>query len=261
MRVEPTGEAVVAGRAAPGARVRLVDQGRSLAEGTADAAGQFVLMPRLGVGPHELSIAVDGADKGSAQSVTVVVAADRAAPPLVALATPGEATRVLSGVETPKPGATPQVYVKTVEATPEGRLMVSGTGSPGAGLRLYIDDAPLAQATADAAGAWSVALDKELPPQSYRVRADEIGGDGSVVARSEVTFDWAGANASASAGGETPSAKATTVKVARGDSLWRISRTMFGAGRLYTQIYEANARQIRDRSRIYPGQVLVVPKG
>ena len=47
VRVEPTGEAVIAGRAAPGAHVRLLDQGQSIADGTADAAGQFVLMPVL----------------------------------------------------------------------------------------------------------------------------------------------------------------------------------------------------------------------
>ena len=66
--------------------------------------------------------------------------------------------------------------------------------------------------------------------------------------------------AAAVASATEPPAKGQTVKVARGDSLWRISRSMFGAGRLYTQIYEANAKQIRDRARIYPGQVLVVPK-
>jgi nucleoid-associated protein YgaU len=52
----------------------------------------------------------------------------------------------------------------------------------------------------------------------------------------------------------------TTATVVRGDSLWRISRKMLGRGIRYTQIYDANTTQIRDPRRIYPGQVLVVPK-
>ena len=51
-----------------------------------------------------------------------------------------------------------------------------------------------------------------------------------------------------------------TANVVRGDSLWRISRKMLGQGVRYTQIYEANNAQIRNPHRIYPGQVLVVPK-
>ncbi|HVV91977.1 MAG TPA: LysM peptidoglycan-binding domain-containing protein [Hyphomicrobiales bacterium] len=50
-----------------------------------------------------------------------------------------------------------------------------------------------------------------------------------------------------------------TVKVVRGDSLWRISRTIYGHGIRYTVIYAANQDQIRDPDLIYPGQVFVIP--
>ncbi|MDP4594005.1 MAG: LysM peptidoglycan-binding domain-containing protein [Beijerinckiaceae bacterium] len=53
----------------------------------------------------------------------------------------------------------------------------------------------------------------------------------------------------------------TTANVARGDSLWRISRKILGRGIRYTQIYEANTGQIRDPNKIWPGQVFVVPLG
>jgi nucleoid-associated protein YgaU len=52
----------------------------------------------------------------------------------------------------------------------------------------------------------------------------------------------------------------STATVSRGDSLWRISRLRFGKGMRYTVIYEANASQIRNPNRIYPGQVLVMPQ-
>ena len=54
-----------------------------------------------------------------------------------------------------------------------------------------------------------------------------------------------------------PEIQAVTVQ--RGDNLWRISRKMLGKGARYTQIYEANASQIRDPHRIWPGQIFVAP--
>jgi nucleoid-associated protein YgaU len=50
-----------------------------------------------------------------------------------------------------------------------------------------------------------------------------------------------------------------TVLVLRGDNLWRISRKVLGSGMRYTQIYEANATQIRDPRLIYPKQIFVMP--
>jgi len=54
-------------------------------------------------------------------------------------------------------------------------------------------------------------------------------------------------------------AQLDTAQVSRGDSLWRISRKIYGHGIRYTQIYEANTKQIRDPKLIYPGQILVLP--
>jgi len=50
-----------------------------------------------------------------------------------------------------------------------------------------------------------------------------------------------------------------TATVEKGNSLWRISRGTLGRGIRYTEIYAANAAQIRDPKLIYPGQVFVIP--
>jgi nucleoid-associated protein YgaU len=50
-----------------------------------------------------------------------------------------------------------------------------------------------------------------------------------------------------------------TALVSRGDSLWRISKRIYGQGVRYTVIYQANQIQIRNPSLIYPGQIFVVP--
>jgi nucleoid-associated protein YgaU len=50
------------------------------------------------------------------------------------------------------------------------------------------------------------------------------------------------------------------VIIRRGDSLWRISRRVYGRGVRYSTIYLANESQIEDPDRIWPGQVFKVPE-
>ena len=64
VNVDPSGEAVIAGRAAPNEKVELRDGGKTVAEATADASGQFVIIPpALAPGDHSLSLAAS-VDKG-----------------------------------------------------------------------------------------------------------------------------------------------------------------------------------------------------
>jgi nucleoid-associated protein YgaU len=51
-----------------------------------------------------------------------------------------------------------------------------------------------------------------------------------------------------------------TTRVVPGDSLWAISAHFYGNGLRYTQIYAANATQIRNPRLIYPGQIFVLPQ-
>lgn len=59
----------------------------------------------------------------------------------------------------------------------------------------------------------------------------------------------------------SPKLEATgaAVIIRRGDTLWRISRRVYGRGIRYTTLYTANQAQIADPDRIWPGQVFAVP--
>ncbi len=48
--------------------------------------------------------------------------------------------------------------------------------------------------------------------------------------------------------------------IRRGDTLWAIARRVYGRGALYPVIFAANRDQIRSPGRIYPGQVLTLPR-
>ncbi|MBZ9977737.1 LysM peptidoglycan-binding domain-containing protein [Mesorhizobium sp. BR-1-1-10] len=52
----------------------------------------------------------------------------------------------------------------------------------------------------------------------------------------------------------------SAVIIRRNDTLWRISRRVYGHGVRYSTIYLANQDQIRNPNRIWPGQVFKVPE-
>jgi nucleoid-associated protein YgaU len=290
--IEPTGEAVVAGRAAPGATVELLRDGEVHDRAVADKSGQFVMVPpKLPPGIYDLTLrskAADGTVATSQQRVTAALEPRSTERPVVALVTPNKPTVVLSQPGAPKPAGA--VVVETVEIEPGGKFHVSGQARPSAALRLYLNDSFVTSVTAGADGRFAVTINEGVGPGSYRVRVDEASSSGTVRARAEVPFTAPETTASMSAqtttpkrpdtagpqlaaagatvlpdGGSPPSTvvvpKIATTTVSRGDSLWRLSQATYGAGMRYAVIYKANRGQIRNPNMIYPGQTFVLPTG
>jgi nucleoid-associated protein YgaU len=276
-RIEPSGDAVIAGRAAPGASVELLRNGEPHDRVMADASGQFAMVPpRLPPGDSELTLRSrlpDGRIATSKESVVVALQADLKDRPVVALMTPDKPSVVLSKPAASTPGSTPgstppgsAVVVDAVETEPGGKLFVSGRSSPRAAVRLYLNDSYQASTTAAANGRFAFTTMNEgiRPGSGYRVRLDEVDpGSGAIRSRAEVPFEAASAASASLPAAGSPTAvttpKASTAIVSRGDSLWRISRATYGDGARYTVIYDANHNQIRNPDRIYPGQVFVLP--
>ncbi len=128
-RIEPTGEAVIAGRATPGAIVELLRNGELHDRAVADQSGQFVMVPpRFPSGTYDLTLRSkqpDGKQATSKQSVAVAIKPGPADRPVVALMTPGKPTVVLSQPSAPKPMAG-AVVVESVEIEPGGKFHASG---------------------------------------------------------------------------------------------------------------------------------------
>ncbi len=201
VRVEPQGDAVVAGKGAPNAKVALLSGGKVVGEAKSDANGQFVILPqRLAPGDHALTLRQmpDGAPaRESKQSVAVSVpklGKDRGKP-LVALAEPGKATKLLS----PLPGAsggaaTPaepagKVIIRSAELENGSGVYVSGAAPAGTSVHVYLNNSHIADVVAGADGDWSVRVKHGLTGGHYSVRADAAGPNGKVTARAEVPFD------------------------------------------------------------------------
>jgi hypothetical protein len=191
VRIEPSGEAVVAGHAAPGATVELLRNGEPHDRAIADQSGQFVMIPRpLPHGTYDLTLRAkqpDGKEVTSRQSVAVALEPAADEKPMVALMTPDQPTVMLSQPAAPAAGT---VVVESVDVEPNGKTHVSGRARPGATVRLYLNDSFVAPVTADADGRLAVTINEGVAPGSYRVRLDEVdSSSGKVRARAEVPFN------------------------------------------------------------------------
>ena len=177
-RIEPSGEAVIAGRTTPGATVELLRNGELHDRAVADQSGQFVMVPpKLPAGTYDLTLRSrepDGKQTTSRQSVAVVIEPKATDRPVVALITPNKPTVVLSQPDSPKP-TTGAVIVEAVEIEPGGKFHVSGRARAGATVRLYLNDSFVAPVTAGADGRFAVTINEGVAPGSYRVRVDELG--------------------------------------------------------------------------------------
>jgi nucleoid-associated protein YgaU len=208
VRVEPDGDSVVAGRAAPGATVELLRNGVVHDRAVADAAGLFAMTPeKLPEGDHQLTLrftAPDGQRKMSKESVAVSLARKRKEPVIVALSAPDRPTVVLSSPDkSESPGSrvaeragtgtrslSSPVAIDSAEGSEGGKLFVSGRAAPGATVRLYLNDSYLASGSAGKDGKLSFSIASGVVPGDYRVRLDHVDPvSGAVKSRAEVPFN------------------------------------------------------------------------
>lgn len=211
VRVEKTGEAVIAGTAAPGAEVVVKLDGKPIGKTTANSDGAFVLVPDtplpVGSGALTLEAKASGAAEAtpSQQSVAVIVpAADQPQEALVAVVSPDQPTRVLQKPEVKQdaaattaatPAATPAaekpaklVSIDAVDYDPAGNIVFSGQGNEGNTARLYIDNTFIGDAPVGADGRWTFSATTAVAPGVHTLRVDGLDADGKVLNRVEVPF-------------------------------------------------------------------------
>ena len=153
---------------------------------------------------------------------------------------------------TPPAGTAPRLGIDSVEYDQGGSMRFAGSATPGARLRLYVDEQPIGEAVADAPGRWAFQPDSQPSVGRHRLRIDQVSpSDGRVVARAEVPFQREELPVEAFA--------QQRIVVQPGNNLWRIARATYGRGIRYTVIYQANKDQIADPNKIYPGQVFALP--
>ena len=265
VRVAPSGNAVLAGRAEPGAQVTVHDGDREVGTTRADRHGYWLLLPPAPLAPGGLELTLSSrteagmAARGDGAVLLVVPERARPAEPalqaLAVLVPDRAAPRVLQAQQEDakrgdvKPGG--RLGLDVLDYGEQGDIRLAGSAPPGAPLRVYVDDIAVGDAAADEQGRWSLVPGAAVPAGLRRLRVDQLSRQGRVSARVELPFQRAAPSPL------DPSNDRVVVQP--GQNLWRVARRVYGSGTRYTVIYRANRDQIRDPARIYPGQVFAVP--
>ncbi len=288
VRISRGGTGVIAGRAAPGAKVAILVNGKTVGEVTADARGEwvFILEEPLLPGTAELSLKAilpDGRTESGERTgnrttdrpqdgrmvesddVVVVSIPERVEPErfaadrkngVLAVLTPknGEgASRVLQRPGSAAPGEIgEQLAVDSIDYGQDRMPLFAGRGVPRAVIRIYLDNVYLGDVRVDDAGHWELAAGQPLSEGEHVLRLDQLlPGSDNVELRVLQPFSTGAA--------PDPARARQAVVVRPGNTLWGIARKLYGRGVRYTLIFQENAEQIADPDLIYPGQVFKVP--
>ncbi|MBI2254181.1 MAG: LysM peptidoglycan-binding domain-containing protein [Proteobacteria bacterium] len=274
VRVNPNGDAVIAGRAKPGASVTLLDDGKVIGSAKADDRGDWVLLPNSSIAPGEHKFTLQATEEGGAaqpseRMVIVVVpapakdiAGNAVAAPAGALALsvpqnndgPSEILNMPSSgnaADVPK-GPVREPTLDVVDFDKDGRMALAGRAAADTKVALYLDDKLIGSATVDPQGRWRFVPEEKLSIGRHELRVDQVDASNKVTARIVQPI-------------EQPDFAALTpgsmqIVVQPGNSLWRLARRTYGEGLRYSVIYEANKDRVRDPDLIYPGQVLSLPQ-
>lgn len=251
VRVDAGGNAVIAGRATPGATVTITANGKAIGTIKADQHGSFAFVTSipLPAGGQQLALSEtskSGETLASARNVTVSVP-KAPSEGVLAVLTGGPKTpsQVLSG-QGPKPGT---LGIGSVDYDSDGHAVIAGTAKPGAQVSLSLGGVALGTAMAGADGRW-VLHTNHLPTRPGTFKLQSMSKTGAVDATMQTAY----------APRATGTLAAGHVVVTRGQCLWLIARKRYGKGAAYAMIYRANEASISNPNLIYPGERLTLPK-
>jgi hypothetical protein len=205
-RISPAGDAVIAGRAAPGASVELLRAGTVHDKTVADRSGEFVFVPNaLPPGDYSLTLRATQSDGTVLTSKNSVAVALRSGKADVVLARPEKPPGAPPGGK-PDAARSAGIAIVAVESKESGKLYVSGRSEPGATVKLYLNGSYIASTTASAEGRVAFAIDSGIMPGNYRVRLDVVDGTDGLRSHAEGSFSAPALSASASVTAAAPSA-------------------------------------------------------
>ncbi len=143
------------------------------------------------------------------------------------------------------------VSIDSVDYDPSGETTINGSSEPNAKLNVYLNNNLVAKGNSNSEGKWRIITGESFSGSQSEIRVDQVDKQNKVLKRAKMNFR--------SASEPLVLKPQVSVKVVRGNSLWRIARRQYGKGVFYSVIFDANRDQIENPDLIYPGQVFFVP--
>ncbi len=267
VRISRNGTGVIAGRAEPNSDIYIYARDKVIGSAVADRNGEWVLLydDPLPPGPTELSLKSTMPGEFEVFSSDVVIVAvpsrdedrfieDEENGVIVILSprTGGGPTRVLQKPRLVNFSELAKgLSLDSLDYDEDSNIIISGSASKNARVRIYLDNEYLTEVTASEEGVWFHSFVKELNLKEHIIRIDQLLEGDDVEVRIEQPF---------TRGNDIDSTKAKGEVIVRpGNSLWHIARKLYGSGFHYTLIFGANKSLIKDPDLIYPGQKFALP--
>jgi nucleoid-associated protein YgaU len=236
------GDIIFSGTAKPGSSVRLYVDNKPAGDAAATMQGAWSFAGKEEISPGSHSLRVDELRADGSVASRVELPFMRAAPQEVA-------SLAQAQPQEPPADATPssetalaeEAEVAAIEAEPP-------EAAPSAMEETAAHETVISKTTPAAA--------EPVAPAETAQQPQSAPGDAQQAAAQPASTEPSSESAQATASGDPHNGK---IVIQPGNSLWRISRVIYGRGVEYTVIYEANKDQIRDPNRIYPGQIFATP--
>lgn len=252
------GDIIFSGRGKPGTAIRLYVDNKDVGDAVADSAGKWSFAGTDIIKPGTHTLRADQIDKTGKVMARIELPFQREdAAAVAALKTPPAPETETAQADQPQPSAAkpatqaeaePQRPTESQPAeTRAAETQQPETQKAESEQPKTVTPEPQPQAQTEVAKSEPEASG---PPPEQPVAQDK---------QEEVTTAVVAAAEQAAKTTDTDQPRTGKVVIQPGNNLWKLSRIIYGRGKSYTVIYQANKEQIRNPSRIYPGQIFAIP--
>ena len=276
IRVNPSGDFVIAGSGKPQSKINLNNQGGIVLSTDVDEKGNWVLVSEKPLDEGNQMLVVDqlntdGTKISSKEIIVTKISKDRNLKPVV-FGLPNEQGGILKIIQKPETNinidSEPDVSLSLSEGANGvssgpgfkvfgiffdeiGRVSITGMANYGNSVEIFINKKKEGHYFLNSNKEWTIKSKSSLNFGQHLLKANLIDNQGEKINKISIPFLRA----------EIPKGVLPEdyVIIKPGDMLWTISYRVYGNPWKYVEIYDENKDQISNPDLIFPGQIFTLP--
>jgi len=249
VRLDPTGNVVIAGKTIPLIKVEIYDGNDKLADVISDTHGDWVWVSdeplTEGVKRLNLKYIDKNQEFVSAENIIIINKIDKK-----------ESSKIFkysyednSGIEIlNNDNQISGLALDTVEHLKKNKLKVLGRATPNSVIKIFLSGEFLGEVISNENGSWFFEHN-DISFTPHNIMITTLINNETIKIKTSIFEDKI----------KTKFLVKREIKVVEGNSLWRIARKTLGGGILYSEIYKNNIKIITNPNLIFPGQVFNIP--
>ncbi len=247
VRLNPDGNAIIAGKTIPNSEVLIFDGNDKLATVLSDSNGDWVWMSESPLSPglkrFNLKSFVDEDVFVSAENVIILREKKDNLESRIIKFKDSTGIEILNNSEIES-----GLSLDIVEFNDKNSLIISGRTKPNNKVKIFLSNEFKINTTSDKLGNWSAKI-LNLNFKDYDLSVTTNIQNQKIKLKTKIFHERINPEIFLE----------KEIVVQNGNSLWRIARKTLGGGIFYSEIYKNNINKIKNPDLIYPGQVFNIP--